>query len=887
VLPAALAVLARFDPAAAARPAAWGVWLAGLAAGLLLLVAPAGPRAALRRPALPAALAGLALVAGWIMWPYCSPWLVGGGDARDYALHIADAVTQFRAGVMPVLVGQSDFAFNGDIHPLRTAPGLFYAAGLLDLLTVHALSGPALQNLLIVLNGLAAAYTAYRSLLRLAPARAWTAWMLAAFFITSPGILSGLYAGDMIATWMTLPWLPPFFLQLQRMADHPDRLEGPVRGAALLAGLWLMHAAIAFWASVCALPFAFWHAIQRWRATRQVLPLFGVVGVFGLLSAYVFASALTLRLPEDPNLRAAVEGGAIAASLQYTWKGFLRPVSDAALSLLTDLQPSPALWLSLLVGILGVRWSRDPSPRLLILVIGGLLALLLPSSTSVWRLLPDLVLSTTEKWPAQRFLPILSAAIPFLALQAFAAMRPDHRRLTRDLTLLLIVAGAWSLAETRKYHQRGRAVNHGPVATAQRFHPGNIQLSRYSHEYYGPLPRYFSHGPMEPQSQLRLLDPATLEQAASNETHLLASVPPAGPAVAFRTTDYGGILPDRIDLPAGGRVLFAFSFPVPAPEGVLQFTGRSLSAEYAIPESGEAFAFGVSRTHRPHLTLWNSSAAPEQIEVKFIRRPGGPSGIGQVAVTVIPYPSTGLPLELRGLIPLEVTARTAAAAWLETPRLFVPGYRARVDGRTVATARSPDGLVMVPVPAGDSRVTVDYPGPFGLRLVFGVSAAAWLAFAGLSWPGLRRPRWPDLASPVLLARLGRGTIGAAALGLVAVAAHSALAPRRPGPVAVPAAGRTEQVVRLPVGRPAGATEPLLSVSTDRGSVQLLAQYVDGKHVRLGYQREDGVTKFGDPVYTNYLADQRIEIREGEDGADLAVFLDHRAALRIPAAPPPR
>src|SRR5271157_5774816 len=67
--------------------------------------------------------------------PFLRSTYVGTGEAYNYNLSIADAVTQFRAGVFPVLVGQTEFAFNGRIHPVRTAPLFCCAACLIDFAT--------------------------------------------------------------------------------------------------------------------------------------------------------------------------------------------------------------------------------------------------------------------------------------------------------------------------------------------------------------------------------------------------------------------------------------------------------------------------------------------------------------------------------------------------------------------------------------------------------------------------------------------------------------------------------------------------------------------------------------------------------------------------------
>src|SRR3954471_21111757 len=81
-----------------------------------------------------------------LMLPYYRAVSVGSGDAYWYTIMLADFTTQLRAGIFPVWVGQSEFAFNGAVSPLRFAPWFQHAGGLLDLLTAHALHPVALKN---------------------------------------------------------------------------------------------------------------------------------------------------------------------------------------------------------------------------------------------------------------------------------------------------------------------------------------------------------------------------------------------------------------------------------------------------------------------------------------------------------------------------------------------------------------------------------------------------------------------------------------------------------------------------------------------------------------------------------------------------------------------
>ena len=129
----------------------------------------------------------LAAVALLIAQPYFSPRLIGTGDALWYHHLLADAVTQFRAGVFPVFVGQSDYSFNGAVYPLRAAPYYQYLAIGLDLITGQSLSFFALQHLTAVLSFLGGILGAYFSLVWVAPAQRWPAAALATLYVLCPG----------------------------------------------------------------------------------------------------------------------------------------------------------------------------------------------------------------------------------------------------------------------------------------------------------------------------------------------------------------------------------------------------------------------------------------------------------------------------------------------------------------------------------------------------------------------------------------------------------------------------------------------------------------------------------------------------------------------------
>ena len=84
------------------------------------------------------------------------------------------------------------------------------------------------------------------------------------------------------------------------------------------------------------------------------------------------------------------------------------------------------------------------------------------------------------------------------------------------------------------------------------------------------------------------------------------------------------------------------------------------------------------------------------------------------------------PVEVTGLMPFQANVRAPSAALLETPRMFQPGYVAKIDGRSAEVLSSPRGLAMLPIPSGEHKVEVSFRGPLPLRLAYWTTLLAWI-----------------------------------------------------------------------------------------------------------------------------------------------------------------
>jgi hypothetical protein len=99
-----------------------------------------------------------------------------------------------------------------------------------------------------------------------------------------------------------------------------------------------------------------------------------------------------------------------------------------------------------------------------------------------------------------------------------------------------------------------------------------------------------------------------------------------------------------------------------------------------------------------------------------------------------------LPIQLKSLFPYSSTLFANEPLFLKTPRVFIPGYKAVVNGFEVVPLRAKDGTLMIPVAHPDleqrigfQNVTLDYQGTSFMRFSHLVSLLAWflLGFLGL------------------------------------------------------------------------------------------------------------------------------------------------------------
>lgn len=679
----------------------------------------------------------------WLLHAYLTPRLLGGGDARWYHLILADAVTQFRAGVFPVFVGQTDFAFNGAVFPLRVAPYYQYFAGFLDLITGRSLSFIGLQNLTVVLSFVAGALSAYKSLVWLAPEQRWSATLLALLYVMCPGVLGLLYAQDLYMSCMTIPWVPPAVAAMVRWSDDKADAHAGYILAASLAALWWGHSPIAFWASLIAVTTQIVRLLFSTARKTALVQAAKAALSFGALASYPIVSVVLLRDSIVSQGAEVVERESLLREVGAAFPGSVLPL-DAAAPPLTHLQlgyglASVLLCSTLALCFVSVRRARAVAP--LLLIGGFLLVLVLPVpfvTRALWYSFPDFVTDITLIWPMQR-LYVLVAAITIVGAQS--VLRDTSVRLPsgdRVIPTFLAVAALWGAKEASKLIALAQT-HASPAADTRRLAlPENVAIQSYSYSFFSGRPPYFSHGVVDPRLEFRLLDAASGELLKSNYDQ--TDSPPLTDEFRGEIDVNPGILnlTPKFTLEPGKRYKLTFDFLHSKTAGVLQVLGPGFFREYALPLSGEAKAFGVPPGAAKSLALWTSSQTAQIVSLRFI-----PTAEGATPLDFIPFARyrfaeddpSNRHVRVDSLLPISAEVHSRGPALLETPRLFVAGYSATVNGARVPVLKSSAGLASLPVPAGTSKVALRFVGSMALNAAFWLSFLAWIG--GVTWLGLR------------------------------------------------------------------------------------------------------------------------------------------------------
>jgi hypothetical protein len=810
---------------------------AALGVGFQALVKAQSDRAGIGRWPEAMRLASLLALAVWLFRPFLTASFFGGIDGRWYAYAMVDALQQARAGVFPVLVGQSEFMSDGSINPIRLAPYYQNFGIVLDGLTARVLAPTAVQHLTVLVTAMLSAGVCYLCLTALEPARRWLAWVLSALYVSVPAAAAFIYLQEMQMTFLAFAWLPLVMFGNVRLI----RRDSPAGWGWLASGLalvWFCHAPIGAWVTLCTLSVQGLRLLTRdtsgtawWRAaggcllfgglsiwyfwpiaelsqavaggsTRSVL-VYGLALAVGLVAVIRYlatgrwpwlglAALATVILWFTSRQYAYWLGASLLLAIGLTWAGLRWPVLrvrerlpewvvagllfGGMLSLpfglpsgqipalavvqrlfpaslqpalgagrgLSEIQIGYGLWAALLCGLIAALIRPTWENRLFSLMGLVLLALALPVPGVTRFLLgavpePLINISSTVLWV--RYLPLLAVVAVFLGFMAGAAWLGQSPRGSIGLVVLACLALGWSLHESEKFVRHGYRPINSPEEVKAFYRPETIRLYSFILPNM-PASPYMTNGVVDYLLESRLLraDDPTMEARPQLEW--------ANARTVTLTTKIDAQTPGRMELEPkltlapGERLLLRFEFFAKPYAGRLICQGpNGFYREYFLPEAGFfAKSFGVAPGRPKTIALWNTSEQPQPVELIYLcdELPADGRPFGDFAkVTMQTYTAEQLAVNTLGLIPYRARVRTEEPVYLETPRAFVPGYRATVNNAPVPVIRSPNHRAMIKLPAGNDLVQLRYTGTPALWLAFGTSALSW---CGLLVVGIRRLR---------------------------------------------------------------------------------------------------------------------------------------------------
>ncbi|PTY06635.1 hypothetical protein DB347_11385 [Opitutaceae bacterium EW11] len=657
--------------------------------------------------------------------------------------------------MFPVFVGQTQYAFNGAIHPIRTAPECQYLAVGIDWITGHRLSFQVLLNLTAWVSLTFGLVTAYLSLVWLSPRHRWRALALAVAYVASPGVLGLPYAQDLYMSTTAVPWLPVVFAALVQTCRLTGWVAPLVLGASVGA-TWWAHSPIALWSTLAVFAVLGVRGLQALRVRSEWGRFAGsgatAAAALAAVGSYPFVSVLTLRVAGERVVPTLFPRERLLAEVQGAFPGTLLPLKLDA-PLLTFIQPGYTILVVLLAAATLSFWAAPERRRIiqtLIAVCLVYLVLILPMpgiTAWLWQHLPTMWVAMTNLWPMQRFCVVIAGA-SVVALQQVLSDIGERDSKRREVVRVLLFAGvAWTLYEADALRTLARQRLQPAEAVAQVAREENVNVSAYCYQQLPHRPSYFIHGVADPRMEMRLLSPETGAVIASNKRAAeAASTEPWFDLQTVRTANPGVLrLGQLLQLNPGIRYLVTFEFSRSDLRGILRFVGPGMQRVYVLPSAGDAKGFGAGPDQEKSLVLWTSLAELESVQMEFIPDAGAgpaPRSLGRARLAAIdPH---RLPVEVESLTPLTMTVRSPAPSRLETVRVFVPGWRARVNGQAVPVSRSGEGLLTIEVPAGESQVVAEYVGSVLLRSAFWlnlVSAAGIvLGLPALAWR-TRRASW--------------------------------------------------------------------------------------------------------------------------------------------------
>lgn len=763
-------------------------------------------------------------------WVYFTPQIVGVVDERWYGDLMTDFLGQVRAGVFPVFGGQGEYAWNGNVHPFRSAPWHHYFGAGLDLLTLRKLTPLAVQHLVLVASEFTAVLVLYVGLRRLRPLQPWFAWLIAFLFATCPAVTMAQIQHDMYMTSGALPVVVFIVLALSFALERDTWRAWSWLGAGLGA-VWFCHPPVALLTSgavAIVLVFRFVAdpikpptlarvatagvicgatCIGYFVSMQEISPLrngFGdplahvvvpglaigaiVVGLAGLnrlttlVSLGISAGAVVigvealgffsraavvpavvfvvcglgwcwghrrLGLGRFPEMMIIVP--ALAVGLWFgprlsgdgTIDAWLTAAGSGYKHLWLPLhfggkdQLGFAVWLGLGLAAVGIFRASQPVGRALfmgVLVLTLALAPIPGVARFFWQNAPREIVDVVSVAYFLRFLPVTApfcVVVVFLGLTGKATSKAGRIAVFACSLFVPWVTWEHALVITRAWQFR-----HPAGLTRDYLRSENRPLSRFHYDLE-PYSPYHNHGVADYRIETRLW---FLEKGPDNRIGPDEYAESGARALAAdwidATVTQDPVYPawlylsPPVTLAPGQRRLITFDWQGRVVQGWLIFRSRHIYRDYHLPEAGGSHGFGTFGLNHHTLSIWNSGKETEEVELVIKREGAGaeqPHKKGEplVRFRVTDYDPAAVPVEVLGLQPLQLRITAGQAAYVETFRVWLPGYRVNVDAKPVRYFRSPNGLVGFFIPAGTHIADVRFRGTPQLRV-----AANWSLFVG-------------------------------------------------------------------------------------------------------------------------------------------------------------
>ena len=664
--------------------------------------------------------------ATWIFWPAYTIKPSGAGDAYWYTMMLSDYLEQLRSGIFPVWIGQTDYAFNGAFFPLRLAPAFQHFGGLVDFATFQTLDYLAIKNIILAIIPLASVYSAYFTIRAMSPNRSNLALVLALIYLLSPSLIAPWIIGDQYMTFLTAPFLPVVFYGYWRSQVDNDTTGHLLLGTGI-GILWLIHTPIAIWSSLFASVLYIFKLITHRRSGRECRMAALSLVIYLLLGTYPVISALSIEM-----VNLSTDANSIFLEAQKIFPQILLS-SVSKGNGPANYQPGYAALLAGFIGLMISIKRRNRDAIAFSIASLMMIFLILPIkgiSQWIWAHIPQIILNATNTWAAQR-LSIIWVTLLIFTLAAAVARTPI--RLSRPLFKIglfaaSIIAISWSIREAYILRSHiSRTIPNGSDWKSS-YAKHNIILTRYPYSYFKSTPPYFSHAYMNAVLENRLLDRTNLKVTISNyDSAASGSISGGNRLISsglLRAVNDNNsvfyILQQSFIIEPKTHYALRINFLTSGENGYLQISGDKLFREYILPDSGAGMgtqngppqSFGTTASSSHIVPLYTDASKPSTLRITNIL-PERPkiNEFDCANYELWEYKPDQLPIGIQSISPYRANVKTTKPAYLETPRMWLDGYKAKLNGNIISVSRSPNNLCMIPVETGISTIELIYSPP--------------------------------------------------------------------------------------------------------------------------------------------------------------------------------